>query len=47
MHGIPHFAISIALEKSSEIICGVIFDPIKNEFFFAKKVGERTLIIEE
>ena len=37
MHGIPHFAISIALEKSSEIICGVIFDPIKNEFFFAEK----------
>ncbi len=37
MHAIPHFAISIALEHKSEIICGVIFDPIKNELFFAEK----------
>ncbi|RZO61471.1 MAG: inositol monophosphatase, partial [Candidatus Pelagibacterales bacterium] len=28
LHGIPHFAISVALEKENEIICGVIFDPI-------------------
>ena len=37
MHGIPHFAISIALEKKDEIIAGIIFDPIKNESFYAEK----------
>lgn len=37
LHGIPHFAISLALEKKSEIICGVIYDPIKNEMFLAEK----------
>ena len=37
MHGIPHFAISIALERKNEIICGVIYDPIKNELFLAEK----------
>ena len=37
LHGIPHFAISVALEKENEIICGVIFDPIKNEIFLAEK----------
>ena len=37
MHGIPHFAISIGLEKNSEIISGIICDPIKNETFYAEK----------
>ena len=37
LHGIPHFAISVALEKKNEIICGVIYDPIKNEMFLAEK----------
>jgi myo-inositol-1(or 4)-monophosphatase len=37
LHGIPHFAISIALQKDNEIICGLIFDPIKNEIFYAEK----------
>jgi len=37
MHGIPHFAISIGLEKSGEVIAGIIFDPIKNEMFYAEK----------
>ena len=37
MHGIPHFAVSLALEKNKEIICGVIYDPIKDEMFFAEK----------
>ena len=37
LHGIPHFAISVALEKKNEIICGVIYDPIKNEMFMAEK----------
>ena len=37
LHGIPHFAISIALQSNNEIISGVIFDPIKNEMFYAEK----------
>jgi len=37
LHGIPHFAISIGLEKDREIICGIIYDPIKDEMFVAEK----------
>jgi len=37
LHGIPHFAISIALQNNGEIITGLIFDPIKNEVFYAEK----------
>ena len=37
LHGIPHFAISIALKSNDEIISGLIFDPIKNEMFYAEK----------
>ena len=37
LHGIPHFAISIALKSKNEIVSGLIYDPIKNELFFAEK----------
>ena len=37
LHGIPHFAISIALQSHGEIVSGLIFDPIKNEMFYAEK----------
>ena len=37
LHGIPHFAISIALKTNNEIISGVIYDPIKDEMFYAEK----------
>ena len=37
LHGIPHFGISVALEHNKEIICGIIFDPIKNEIFSTEK----------
>ena len=37
LHGIPHFAICIALQSKKEIISGLIFDPIKDEIFFAEK----------
>ena len=37
MHGVPHFAISIALQIKGEIMIGLIFDPIKNEIFYAEK----------
>ena len=41
LNGISHFAISIAYEEENEIKCGVIFDPIKNEMFYAEKAMER------
>lgn len=37
LHGLPHWAISIALEKDGEIIAGVVHDPVKNEMFYAEK----------
>ena len=37
LHGMPHFAISIGLEHENEIICGIIYDPIKDEMFVAEK----------
>ncbi len=37
LHGVPHFAISVALQKEDEIISGLICDPIKNEIFYAEK----------
>ncbi len=37
LHGIPHFAVSIALKIDGELVSGLIHDPIKNEIFFAEK----------
>ena len=37
LHGIPHFAISIALMSKKEIVSGIIYDPIKDELFYAEK----------
>ncbi len=37
LHGIPHFAICIALLFKKEIISGLIYDPIKDEMFYAEK----------
>jgi len=37
LHGLPHWAVSIALEHKGEIIAGVIFDPAKDEMFVAEK----------
>ena len=39
LHGLPHWCISIALEKDKEIVAAVIHDPIKNEVFSAEKGG--------
>jgi myo-inositol-1(or 4)-monophosphatase len=39
LHGLPHFAISIALEEKGEIIAALIYDPIKEEQFHAEKGG--------
>ena len=37
IHGLPHFAISVAVELNNEILSSVIFDPIRDEFYFAEK----------
>jgi myo-inositol-1(or 4)-monophosphatase len=37
LHGVPHFAISIALQSNNEIVCGLIYDPIKDELFYGEK----------
>ncbi len=37
LHGIPHFAICIALQSNGEIVSGLIFDPIKDEMYYSEK----------
>jgi len=37
LHGIPHFAISIAHQKEGIIVAGVVYDPIKDEMFWAER----------
>lgn len=39
LHGIPQFAVSIALERNDEIVAGVIFNPATDELFTAEKGG--------
>ena len=37
LHGLPHWAVSIGYEENSELIAGVVYDPIKDELFWADK----------
>ncbi|HCI08749.1 MAG TPA: inositol monophosphatase, partial [Sulfitobacter sp.] len=37
LHGLPHWAVSIALEHKGQIVAGVVFDPAKDEMFVAEK----------
>jgi len=37
LHGLPHWAISIALEHKGQVVAGVIYDPAKDEMFYAEK----------
>ena len=37
LHGLPHWAISIALEHKGKIVAGVVYDAAKDEMFFAEK----------
>ncbi len=37
LHGLPHWAVSIALEHKGEIVAGVVYDPAKDETFHAEK----------
>ena len=37
LHGLPHWAVSIALEHKGQVVAGVVYDPTKDEMFFAEK----------
>ncbi|QFU15454.1 inositol monophosphatase family protein [Microvirga thermotolerans] len=37
LHGLPHFALSVGLERDGQIVAGVIYDPAKDELFIAEK----------
>ncbi|UYV36285.1 inositol monophosphatase [Rhodobacteraceae bacterium D3-12] len=37
LHGLPHWAVSIALEHKGQVVSGVIYDPAKDEMFYAEK----------
>jgi myo-inositol-1(or 4)-monophosphatase len=37
LHGMPHWAVSVALEHKGEVVAGVVFDAAKDELFFAEK----------
>ena len=37
LNGVPHFCVSIALAIDKEVVAGVIYDPIKDEIFYAEK----------
>jgi myo-inositol-1(or 4)-monophosphatase len=37
LHGMPHWSVSIALEHKGEVVAGVVFDPAKDELFYAEK----------
>ena len=37
MHGIPHFAISIGLEREGQLVSGVIYNPVTDDLYTAEK----------
>ncbi len=37
LHGLPHFCISIALERDGQIVAGIVYDPVKDELFWAER----------
>lgn len=42
-HGLPIFAVSIALEKAGEVVLGVVHDPMRKETYVAERGGGATL----
>ena len=46
LHGLPHWAVSIALEHKGQIVAGVVYDASKDELFFAEK-GEGAWMNEQ
>jgi len=39
LHGFPHFAVSLALERQGQLVAGVIFNPATDELYTAEKGG--------
>lgn len=37
LHGIPHFAVSIALERDGELFAGVVYEPVYDQMYWAEK----------
>ena len=37
MHGIPHFAISVALERDGTLVAGIVYNPITDEMFYGER----------
>lgn len=37
LHGLPHFAVSIALERDGELVAGLVYNPINDDMFSAEK----------
>ncbi|MCP5432163.1 MAG: inositol monophosphatase [Alphaproteobacteria bacterium] len=37
LHGVPHFAISIALEREGDVVAGVVYNPVRDELFLAER----------
>ncbi len=37
LHGIPHFCLSLALESDGELFAGVVYEPLRDEMFWAEK----------
>ena len=37
LHGVPHFCISVGLEREGQAVAGVIYDPVKDEMFLAER----------
>jgi myo-inositol-1(or 4)-monophosphatase len=47
LHGIPHFAVAVALEHGGQVIAGVVFDPPKGELFVAERGRGAWLVVGE
>jgi myo-inositol-1(or 4)-monophosphatase len=52
LHGMPHFAVSIALEREGQLVAGVVYNPATDEMFHAEKgrgawLGNRRLRVAE
>ncbi len=37
MHGVPNFAVSIAARQNGAVLCGVVYDPLRDELFTARQ----------
>jgi myo-inositol-1(or 4)-monophosphatase len=39
VHGVPHYSVSLALERNGELLVGAVFDPVLDECFTASVGG--------